>query len=119
MTQTISATTRYAAIDAESGYVWGSTDNTPVGLTDDTAARYTAAEVSREADSSRWYDAESFTPCTRRDAAVTYHVYEIADDVEIVDGQAKETITAVEAGRYVGSVRYQADSGETQARRDV
>lgn len=97
---------RIAGIDHSTGYVWGETENLPSHMSDEATLQHAAAQIMRAADGSRHYDPSEFQECSRRDAAATLHLFEIAGDVEIHDGQDQGTIGAVEAGRYLGSVRY-------------
>lgn len=89
-------TTRIAAIDHHSGYVWGVT----VGDENDLPAA--AVAILTESDRTvAWGAAET----SRRDIEASLHLYAIADDLPIVDGQDRITIAAVERGRYLGAVR--------------
>lgn len=87
--------TRIAAIDRNSGYVWGVVD---------AAASVTGAALAilTDADSSREYSIET---CPRSAIDASLDLYQIADDVVIEDGQDAATIAAVEAGQYLATVR--------------
>lgn len=94
MTQT-TTTHRIAAIDANSGFVWGVTHAETIAQA--------AVAILTDADASREYTVEV---CNRRDADATLHLYVVADDLVIEDGQDSDTISAVEASTYLGSVRH-------------
>lgn len=94
MTQT-TETHRIAAIDANSGYVWGVTRAETIAQA--------AVAILTDADSSREYAVEV---CNRRDADVSLHLYVVADDLVIEDGQDADTIEVVAASTYLGSVRH-------------
>lgn len=94
MTQT-TTTHRIAAIDAHSGYVWGVAQAETIAQA--------AVAILADADGSRDHAVEV---CNRRDADVSLHLYVVADDLVIDDGQDAETIAAVEASTYLGSVRH-------------
>lgn len=93
--QTTTPTThRIAAIDANSGFVWGDT-------VAETIAQ-AAVAILTDADGSREYAVEV---CSRHAADASLHLYVVADDLVIEDGQDAATIAAVEASTYLGSVR--------------
>jgi hypothetical protein len=87
-------THRIAAIDAHSGYVWG--------VTNAESIHQAAVAILNNADGSREYAVES---CSRRDVDVSLHLYVVADDLAIDDGQDQATIDAVDGSLYLGSVR--------------
>jgi len=84
---------RYAAIDRNSGYVWGVADATDA---------ISAAILIQEIGDCARYGAEIVS---RSDADASLDLYEIAADVEILDGQDQAAIHQVESGRYVATVR--------------
>lgn len=90
----MTTTTRYAAIDRHSGYVWGET------AAED--ALTAAATILRESDASAERTVEE---CSRYDAEASLDLYEVPAALVIEDGQDAATIAAVEAGDYVLTVR--------------
>jgi hypothetical protein len=85
--------TRYATIDAQSGYVWW------VGAADSPADACTRSTKETVGDGAQ------YESCSSSDAAVSYFVHEVAADFDVEDGQSQTEIEATEAFPLVGAFR--------------
>lgn len=102
---------RLALIDTNSGYVWGDYcchADEAARLSDETLMRNAAVAVMNSADPSRHYEAHEFVCIERRRESVTaLDVYEMPDDdFALTDGQDREQIAHVEAGRFLGRLQH-------------
>ena len=85
--------TRFAAVDRQSGFVWG--------VADALEPMVAAVAICEAADDSRRYAAELVN---RWDADASFDVYEVPAALVIEDGQDPATIAAVVASAYVCTV---------------
>lgn len=102
---------RFGLIETTTGYVMGDVcmpGDLVDRMSDETLMRHAAVTVMNSADLTRRYDHHEFVPIERRRENVSaLDVYEIADDAfELTDGQDREQIAHVEAGRFIGRVRH-------------
>lgn len=96
-----------AAIDSRTNVVFGVTliDTTrPLSLN----LRQAARNIMADADVSGRFDANDFVPC-HRSTAGCLHIFQIPDSLDVIVGQDPDTIEAVRAGAYLGSVEFQSD----------
>lgn len=92
--------TRYATIDAHSGFVWwvGEAEN-PI----DACEKSTAATGG---DQSVRYEERGLNG-----TGISYFVHEVPAGYDVADGQAQDEIEAVEAFRCVGAFAAVGDEG--------
>ena len=99
-------TRRYAAIEANSGYVWGAVDVEETGTVYDDAL-IAAARVIAHADASLGIvRPTNFCHVALRDASAMYYMYRIEASCVVEDGTDSETIAAVELSPFVGAVAW-------------